>query len=204
MGGEMLLAGFLDAIIAEFFGEFTDSTVYFTMAMVGTLFFLLRMVTLLFGGGDGTDFDLDHADGVEGHHGGFSFFSLLSILSFLMGAGWLGLACRREWGLSPVVSALSSSGFGFLLMTFSSLAMYHMRRMNQAGSYDAKNCIGSIGRIYLKVPPKGQGRGQIEVTVDGRRKVLPAVSASTEIASFAAARVVGVQEGETLIVEPAQ
>jgi len=200
----MLLAGILDSLVEEFFAEFTDSTVYFTMAMVGTLFFLLRMFTLLFGGADGGDFDLDHSDGVEGHHGGFSFFSLLSILSFLMGAGWLGLACRREWGLTAPLSALCASGFGFLLMTISSVGIYQMRKMNQAGSYDVKTCVGSIGRIYLKVPAKGQGRGQIEITVDGRRKVLPAISASTEIASFAAARVVGVQEDETLIVEPAQ
>lgn len=204
MGGTMLVAGIIDTIVDNFFAEFTDSTVYFTMAMIGTLFFLLRMLMLLFGGGDGTDFDLDHADGVEGHHGGFSFFSLLSILSFLMGAGWLGLACRREWELTSLVSALVAGGFGFLLMTFSSFGIYQMRKMNQSGSYDVKNCIGSIGRIYLKVPAKGQGRGQIEITVDGRRKVLPAVSASTEIASFAAARVLGVQEDETLIVEPAQ
>lgn len=200
----MLIAGVLDRVVEEFFGEFTDSTVYFTMAMVGTLFFILRMITLLFGGGDGGDFDLDHADGVESHPGGFSFFSILSILSFLMGAGWLGLACRREWGLSAPISALSAGGFGFLLMTFSSFGIYQMRKMNQSGSYDVKNCIGSIGRIYLKVPAKGQGRGQIEISVDGRRKILPAVSASTEIASFAAARVVGVQEDETVIVEPAQ
>ena len=198
----MVLAGFLDTIVEEFFSEFTDSSVYFAMAAVGSILFLVRILLLAIGADHDTDFDLDHADGVEGHGGEFSFFSLLSILSFLMGAGWLGLACRREWGLGAVPAALSASGFGFFLMTLSSLGLYHMRRLNESGKYDVKNCIGNIGRVYLKVPAKGEGRGQIEITVDGRRKVLPAVSASSEIASFAAARVVGVQEDETLIIEP--
>ncbi len=199
----MVLAGFLDSIADQFFSEFTDSSVYFVMAAIGTLLFLLRVLLLMLGTGHDGDFDLDHSDGVEGHGGEFSFFSLLSILSFLMGAGWLGLACRQEWGLGSVLSALSASGFGFFLMTISSLGLYYMRRLDESGGYDVKNCIGNMGRVYLKVPAKGQGRGQIEITVDGRRKVLDAVSASTEIASFATARVVGVQEDETLIIEPA-
>jgi hypothetical protein len=196
----VVLAGFLDSITQEFYAEFTDLSVYFTLAAVGSLLFLVRIVLLMLGGSDGGD--LDHDGGTDGHGGEFSFFSLLSILSFCMGAGWMGLACRREWGLGPGVAALSASGFGFLLMSMASFGLWQMKKMNQVGSYDAKTCIGSIGRVYLKVPAKGQGRGQVEITVDGRRKVLPAVSASVEVASFAAVRVVGVQEGETLIVEP--
>lgn len=199
----MVLASVLDLITDEFFAEFTDSTVYFTMALLGTTLFLIRILLLMIGGSDGGDFDLDHSDGIEGHGGEFSFFSLLSILSFLMGAGWVGLACRREWDLGAIGSALAASGAGFLLMSFTSFGLYNMRKLDSSGAYDVKTCIGKIGRVYLKVPPKGQGRGQIEITVDGRRKVLPAISNSVEIASFAAAKVVGVQEDETLIIEPA-
>mgnify|MGYP002638765527 CR=1 FL=1 len=198
----MVLASFLEMITDEFFTEFTDASVYFTMASVGSLLFGIRILLMMIGGDHGVDFDSDGGDSLDGHGGGFSLFSLLSTLSFLMGAGWMGLACRREWGLGALPSALIASQFGFALMGLSSVGMYGMRKMNSEASYDVSHCIGAIGRVYLKIPAKGDGRGQVEISVDGRRKVLPAVSSGPEIASFAEARVVSIQAGETLIVEP--
>ena len=46
----------------------------------------------------------------------FSIFSVGSILAFFMGAGWMGLACRVDWNLNGLVTALVSSGFGFVMM----------------------------------------------------------------------------------------
>ena len=186
----VLGAGFLEMITNEFFAEFTDTSVYFTMAAVGSLLFGIRILLMMIGGDGGLDFDIDAADGIEGHGGGFSLFSMLSILAFMMGTGWMGLACRREFELGSLVSALISAGFGMALMVGSSAAMYSMRRMNSEGHYDVKSCVGSIGRVYLKIPAKGEGRGQVEITVDGRRKVLPAISSAGELASFSAVRVV--------------
>jgi len=196
----MLLAGVLDFVTDEFFAEFTDSSVYFAMAAVGTSLFVVRMILLLAGGHDGGDLDVAHTDLADTHDSGFTFFSLLSILSFLMGAGWFGLACRREWGVGPIGSAFTAASAGFFLMTFTSFGLYQMRKLEASGGYDVNHCVGSIGRVYLKIPPKGEGRGQIEITVDGRRKVLPAVSEGDELPSFVPAEVVGVQEDETLVV----
>ena len=190
--------------IEGLFTTFSDSTVYFVMAAVGTLLFLIRLgLMLIVGIDDGGDFDLDvDADGdIEGHGGGFTLFSMLSILSFMMGAGWLGLACRLEWGLHSFLSALLASIFGFSLMLFSSFGMYQMRKLNEPGKYDVRNCVGRIGQVYLKIPAKGQGRGQVRIAVDGRQKVLAAVSSGEQIESFAAVKVVDVQDDESLIVE---
>ncbi len=197
----MLLASLLDILSESFFSEFTDSTVYFTMAAIGTILFLLRILLMSIGGDGGLDVDFDATDGLESHDGA-SFFSLLSILSFMMGTGWMGLACRREWDLGGVLSALIASAFGFALLALSSAGMAAMRKMNASGAYNVRNCIGSIGRVYMKIPAKGEGRGKLEITVDGRRKTLPAISTAGPLESFSAARVVEVQEGETLIVEP--
>lgn len=175
------------------------------MGALGTLLFAIRLVLMLIGGLDGGDFDVgaDADGGLEAHGGGFSLFSMFSIVAFMMGAGWLGLACRREWGLNPALSALAAGGFGFLLMFLSSYGMYQMRKLNESGDYEPRSCIGRIGRVYLNVPAKGEGRGRVEIAVNGRRKVLPAVSTGDAIASFAAVKVLDVQETETLIVEPA-
>jgi len=201
----MFLAdGFLDNI----FSTLSDSTIYFCMGAVGTILFLIRLIMMLIGGvgGDG-DFDMQidadgHFDGAE--HGGFSLFSMFSILSFMMGAGWMGLACRHEWELGAFVSAACASLFGFSLLLLSSFGMYQMRKLNEVGSYDVQDCVGEVGRVYLTIPAKGQGRGEIQITFKGRQKKFSAVSSGEEIESFAAVKVLGIEEGETVIVEKAQ
>ncbi len=77
----------------------SDAAAYFVMAIVGTSLFLLRLALSFFGMDGDTDGALD-ADG--GTDAAFSLFSVLSILAFFMGAGWMGLACRVDWGRSPV------------------------------------------------------------------------------------------------------
>ncbi len=195
----MMSVGSMD-LFDQIFSTYSDSTVYFLMGATGSLLFLIRLGTMLIFGGDGGDIDAD-ANGVEAHGGGFTLFSMLSILSFMMGAGWLGLACRMEWEFGALSAAIAASVFGFSLMLLSSVGMYQMKKLNQVGRYEVRHCIGKIGRVYQRVPAKGQGRGQVQVTVDGRRLTLPAVSTGEEVASFAAVKIVEVQEGDTLVVE---
>ena len=89
-----------------------DAITYFFMAAVGTILFLLRLIVGLFGG-DAGDFD---ADADAGTDASFTLFSLLSVMAFVMGTGWMGLACRIDFGLSRAPSALISVGFGVLMM----------------------------------------------------------------------------------------
>ena len=197
----LILASWIDDI----FSTFSDATLYFSMAVVGTLLFSIRIILMMFFGlDDGGDFDLDvdmDTGGFDGHAGDFSLFSMVSVLSFMMGAGWLGLACRLEWGVGPVMSAIYAALFGFGLMLMSSMALWQMRKLNDPGGYDVNTCIGKTGRVYLTIPAKGSGRGQVQMTVDGRQKVMEAVSTGEEIESFATIRVVSIQGEETLVVE---
>lgn len=183
--------------------EFSDITVYAAMALFGTLLFLVKLILTLFAGVDAdADFDTDMDGGLEAHGGDFSLFSTLSVVSFLMGAGWMGLGCRLDWDMGGVASFFCALGFGTFLMFISSYALFQMRRMNVAGGYDVRHAVGTIGRVYLRIPPKGQGQGQVQVDVDGNQKVLPAVSQGEGIESFQSVKIVDVLEGETLIVEP--
>ena len=77
------------------------------MALVGTTFFVLRLLLALFFGGHG---DLDTSGDVDfSTDASFSFFSLLSILAFFMGAGWMGLSCRIDWQMSSFGAAATSA-----------------------------------------------------------------------------------------------
>ncbi len=178
----------------------TDVAVYFVMGAVGTLLFLIRLAIASFGGGD-ADFDTDMDAGVDSD-ASFSFFSLLSILAFFMGAGWMGLACRLDFEMESLASALSATGFGVTMMTLASGLAYGTRRLNKSIEYDMNTAIGRTGRVYLTIPEKGHGHGQVEVSISGRRMVKRAVSSGPKIEAFADVTVVEVQDDETLIVEP--
>ncbi len=175
-----------------------DAMVYVVMAFVGTLLFLIRLGFTYFGGGSG-DFDVD-AD--FDSDASFSFLSVLSILGFFMGAGWMGLACRLDWGLGRLTSSLIAAGFGFAMMIAASAMSYGARRLNRTIEYDLRSAVGSIATVYLSIPEKGQGAGQVEVSVSGRRKVVRAVSAGPRFEAFAEVKIVDARDDATLVAGP--
>lgn len=176
-----------------------DAITYLVMAGVATLLFLLRLGLALFAGAD-ADFDAD-VDADLGSDASFSLFSLLSILAFFMGAGWMGLACRLEWNMGRLPSALSATAFGVAMMVLASGLMYTTRRLNRDIKYDVGTAVGTTARVYARIPPKGEGAGQVEVTVSGRRKIMRAVSNNEQLEAFTDVRVVAARDDETLVVE---
>ena len=178
-----------------------DATIYLFLAVTATLLFLVRMGLQFFFGD--VDTDLDGA--VEAHMdstGAFELFSLLSVLAFFMGVGWMGLACRVNWGLGSAVSAVSATAFGLSLMGLSAGLMYAVRQMTHEGRYDVKTAIGQTAKVYLTIPARGRGQGQVEVKVSGRHKVMPAISTNEEIPAFSRVTIVDVVGDETYVVKP--
>lgn len=177
-----------------------DAVIYFVMAGIGTLLFLFRLGMAMFGGPE-SDFDTD-VDVAIDTDVSFQMFSVLSILAFFMGAGWMGLACRLDWGLGRLTSSLGAAGFGLVMMAAAAGLTYTTRRLNRDISYDLNTAIGHTGRVYLTIPEKGKGHGQVEISVSGRKKVLRAASNGPAIAAFEDVKVVEARDDETLIVEP--
>ena len=175
-----------------------DAVTYFIMAAVGTILFLIRLVVGLFGG-DAGDFDADVDAGTDAS---FTLFSLLSVMAFVMGTGWMGLACRIDFGLSRAPSLLIAVGFGTFMMLLASGLMALLRRLNRHIEIDPTTAIGNTARVYIKLPAKGEGLGQIQVTISGRLKTVAAISNGKEIATFSDVKVVEARDDGTLVVEP--
>ena len=132
----------------------------------------------------------------------FSFLSVLSILAFFMGAGWMGLACRLDWNLGRLLSSLIAAGFGFTMMLGASALSYWARRLDQTIEYDLRTAVGRTGRVYLTIPEKGQGHGQVEVSASGRKKVVRAVSTGPRFEAFTDVKIVDTRDDETLVAGP--
>jgi len=176
-----------------------DVVTYSIMALVGTSLFLLRLAFGLFGGGD---FDVDGDVDAGATDASFTLFSLLSVMAFIMGTGWMGLACRLDWSLGRPLSAVISIGFGTTMMLLASGMMHVARKLNRDVTYDVKSAVGRTARVYMAIPAKGDGQGQVQVSVSGRLMTRPAVSNGPALAAFASVKVVDVRDDEILVVEP--
>ena len=89
-------------------------------------------------------------------------------------------------------------------MLLSSGLMFAVRQMSEVGRYDTATAIGTTAKVYLTIPAKGEGQGQVEVTVSGRRKVMQAITEGDSISAFSAVKVVGVRDDDVFIVERAE
>ena len=199
----LLLQGALDLETYSKVG--TDATAYFLIAVAATLLFVIKLGLQLFVGDVDGDIDGDLDSDLDSDidsTGSFQLLSLLSVLAFLMGAGWMGLACRTSWEMSAALSGVAAFAFGFSLMVLASGLMFGVKKMTHVAKANPSSAIGTVAKVYLTIPPKGKGRGQIEVTVSGRRRVLPAVSQGGEIAAFTSVRVLDVRSDRTFVVAP--
>lgn len=181
-----------------------DGVLYAALALVGTTLFVIRFGMLALGFGDSDSGDDSGAEGAGEHDTGLPLFSLLSIMAFLMGAGWMGLTCRIDWEIGPTATAFIAAGFGVGLMLLASILLLGMRRLGRDVTYDVATAVGRVGTVYLSIPERGAGIGQIRINVSGRSMVLPAGSCGAAIEAFADVRVVDVRDDKVLLVERAE
>ena len=168
---------------------------YYAIAIATSFFLALQLIALLLGVGDG-DMDMDaDADG-----GGV--LSVRTVTAFLAGFGWTG-ALALEYGQPVPMATLLAVLVGGAFMALVVVLMRGLYGLRQTGTLDYANAIGEIGSVYLHVPAGMKGPGQVEVTVQGRLRVVQAFTrAEAEIPNGARVRVVGTMDRNTLVVEP--
>lgn len=181
---------------------------YFGCAVLGGGLFLVQLalrftgIVDFDGDVDGVDFDAD-AGGEAGHAGdtdvSFTFLSFQGLTSFFMMFGLVGLAMLRESGASAGLSVVAATVAGFATLLLMKQLFAMMGQLQSSGTIDLGNAIGKDGFVYLTIPQ--QGTGKVEVTFQGRKQVLDAMSDQPlEIATGEMVRVVRV-EGAVLVVE---
>ena len=206
----------LDVLFGQHAGWFTAP------ALVGTIFFLLRL--LMPGGGDhdaigadagGGDIG-DLADAHAGDHGGghgggahhdapsaLKLVSVQAVCAFLMGFGWTALGAYRGTGLGPGVSALVGLAGGAAMMWLLGALLRSAMRLEGSGNISIQAAKGREGEVYVTVPAAGSGRGQVRVVIGDRQRIFNAVSAAGELRPSTRVKVVRVNDDHTLTVAPA-
>jgi len=198
----------------------TVSIVFLCVALPATLILILQTVLSLIGIGDdgaGDDGDIgdaaDDADVPDGVFGdddagdvpadtdpGFRLLTLRGLIAFFVTFGWMGLILK-EGGAHPAVYYTVATLCGLAAMALVALLMMLARRLQSDGTLVLTNAVGLSGTVYLTIPAKGQGKGKVNVTVQGQYRELDAVTEEDEpLRTGTEIRVVGVRGGNTLVV----
>jgi len=182
---------------------FQEHIAYSIMACLGTILYLFKLVSLFLGGNDDSGIEFHDISNTSHWNPSeaFKHLSLQAIFAFLMGAGWMGLACREVWQLSATSSLLIATLFGLLMLLMTIFLASKIRSLNHSSVYNLENCKGNMGRAYTDIPLVGQGSGQVMMIVSGKQQLFPAISISTKIGAFTNVEIISVSGG-TLLVSP--
>jgi len=124
-----------------------------------------------------------HGGDAGGHHGdvGMPHFQLLTIrnvVAFFALFGWTGLAFNHQ-GLPLWLTIFLSSICGLIMMVITAALFYGMSRLQSDGNVNYNSAKGLLATAYLRIPPVGQGAGQIRVVLQGKIIEMEAVSTDT-------------------------
>ncbi len=182
-----------------------EAQVYYGIALVATTFLVLQMLLMMVGVGaeelaDAGDVDMD---GPEDHPSGIALLSSRTLVAFFMGFGWAG-AMRAVDGASPTFTVVIATIVGLVFAWAVLRLMRFLATLRHSGTLDYDNAIGEIGTVYLEVHPAMAAGGQIQVMVQGRLRVVQALTRSEQpIAKGDRVRVTDTLGQNTLIVESA-
>ena len=186
----------IDGILESYAAMGPAMKIFVTLGSVSSCVLFIQMIFLLIFGGD-VDFDL----GEVGEGGGTGIFSIRSVGSFFVGFGWTG-AMLLERGHSLAMASLGATVMGSIILASFIAMMRWMQNLKSDGTINYQNAIGNIGTVYVRIPPKRKGIGQIEVQLQGRLAVVGAVTDDEErIENRTAVRVKDLVDSRTLIVE---
>ncbi len=176
------------------------SKIYWSIALLGSVIFLITMVSTFIGGdvddiGD-VDADIDADTGI-----GFQFITFKNLVGFFTLFGWSGIACI-DAGFSKPLTIIISVICGLIMMSIMAAMFFYMNKLNDSGTLDFKNSVNAIGEVYLTVGANRSSMGKAHVKIQGALRELDALTdASTDLKSGTVIKVKSVTENGILIIE---
>ena len=184
---------------------FTSPAIWFTVpALLGSLFFLLRIITVSVGGHDAHVGDHGGMDDGHGDHAdGSQLLSVQSITGFIMGFGWGGLGALKgtQWDMIWVI--LTALVFGVFIVWLQLLMLSGMRKLQSSGNISINRALGSQGVVYVEVPGNNTGKGQVTLVIDDKQRIMNAITPDETLPSKTRVNVVGINPDNTITVRKA-
>lgn len=200
---------------------FSGSAAWFGVpAVLGTGFFTLRTALGFLGvmshgdvdshgithggaehGGDGGGHD-GHVEGPTHHHpivSAAEVFSIQSLAAFAGAFGWAGLIARESLGSVAGTAAGLVAGAamsGTVIWVFRQI-----RKLESDGTITMSDLLGEEGTVYVGVPERGRGMGQVRVQTRGMERIVNATSRDAAISTGGRVLVVAASPDNSVVVQ---
>lgn len=145
--------------------------IYWSLAFISSLFFIIIVVTTFVGGDADTDFDDVDLDTEIG----FQFFTFKNMVGFFTIFSWSGLGFMKN-GMSQGMVVISSMVCGAIMMTIMATLFYMMNRLVEDGTMKIKNAIGKTCEVYLPIKANNGGFGKVQIKIQGSTHELQAMT----------------------------
>ena len=173
--------------------------IYWGIALIASLIFVIIMILTFIGGGDDgldTDAEIESDTGI-----GFQFITFKNLVGFFTIFGWSGIACMDS-NLSKPVTVIISFICGLVMMGVMAAMFFYMRKLNDSGTLVFKNAIGAVGEVYLTIGANRSSIGKVHVKIQGALRELEALTDSEiNLKSSSVIKVKDVTENGILIVD---
>ncbi len=188
--------------------------VYACIAIPATVILFLQTILMLIGIGGSlgnsegdADIDTDIETDADGDSnvdaeldGGLRLFSFRGIIAFLTMLGWVGiLGAKLLWPLPAIVIVSLLSGFASMVLI--ALLFRLIFALQADGTEDLRHALGTSGSVYLRIPPSREGRGKVNIMLDGKLVEKDAVTDEAETINYGEQIIViGITGGTDLVV----
>lgn len=181
----------------------TMQQVFWGCAIVASVIFIIQFILTLMGmDHSDVDVDFDGADTMD-YGGSINLFTIKNFIGFLVGFGWAGV-CLHDSISNPFVLLFVAILVGCLFVAMFVFIYTQTRRFEKNGAYSIKDCLDKPASVYLRIPAGGQGKGKIQISIDGSVYEIDAITDEDEIPSGRKVKVVEIIDNETVKVVDTQ
>jgi hypothetical protein len=187
--------------VTRWWDEFSlAKQIFYGIALTAGLVSLILMVMAVLG--------MEHDDAVDAlasggnvDHDGGGIFSVKPLTGFFLGFGWIGgfsLGRGAEVWLAVVFGCMAG-GAMMAVIVFMFRTILGIRSDGTARIEDA---VGSVGTVYVTLPPTRASGGQVTVNFRGRQETYAALNAGDQVVpSGEKVKVVSLIDARTVLVE---
>jgi hypothetical protein len=197
------LFAFLTSASGWWSGLDTIGQVFAGIGLVAGAVTLLLLVFTILGldhGGVTDTLELDVASDADVHADG-SLFSTRSIAGFFLGFGGGASIVYQATG-NPYLAGAAGFVLGFVMLYAIYFIGKSLLSLQSDGTVDFAQAIGSIGTVYITIPPTRGSGGQAQIVFHNRHEIIQAVfDGDTALPSGANIRVKERLAGDLFLVE---
>ena len=189
----------MNDLLTWFQGLEPAAQVFWGCAIVSSAIFLIQAILTMIGMDHDMDFEVGDFDGDTMDTGGaVSLFSIRSLVNFFVGFGWAGVSFYNDISSKAVLYFIAIC-VGLLFSYATVFLIKKMKKLEHNGAYKIADCVGKTCDVYLRIPAAGEGKGKVQISLNGSIHEFDAVSTGEAIATGKRVKVIAV-EGNVLEV----